>query len=308
MIVLDDVIKHIQKRGGITTWWIGLIKGLSESVNVSIHLSNKRTRYLPVFSKADVFLSSFYRVNLYPGCKNILVIHDVLRERYFNSKKTWLWKVYIQLMVLYVDKIVFISENTRDSFWQVYRRTKTNKSIVIHHGFKFKTLDTNSVVKNGRLLYVGKRGSYKNFEGGLKYIQGLYLDIVGPPLSFREKRILGLYNITFQELGYIGNVELQQVYRESSFLYWPSLDEGFGLPPIEAIQYGCIPLCTRNAINIEIFGEHLLVLEDGWEKKSKLIVANEVIQELSTRFCYDQMITKYKNLLTDEINSNNGLL
>ena len=308
MIVLDNVIKHIQKRGGITTWWQSLLKGLGNSDIITHYNPSKGLRYFPVYKKSDLFISSFYRVNLYPGCKNILVVHDVLREKYFKSTRTLIWRLYIQLMVFYVDRLVFISEHTQNSFWEVYRRPKTIKDIVIHHGFEFPEINFSTTTRSDNIIFVGKRGSYKNFLGGLQFISGKKLVIVGPTLSDEEKFFLDKYHISYREAGFLDADDLRLLYLDSSFLYWPSLDEGFGLPPIEAIQHGCIPICIDNAINSEILGEDLLVLNEEWELKAKSVNISEVRDNIKERFSLDRMIDSYKQLFLDEININNGKL
>ncbi|WP_323078709.1 glycosyltransferase, partial [Aeromonas hydrophila] len=49
-------------------------------------------------------------------------------------------------------------------------------------------------------------------------------------------------NVKF--LGYVSDQELEALYRGAEFFVYPSLYEGFGLPPTEAISYGTPILCS----------------------------------------------------------------
>ncbi|WPU08584.1 glycosyltransferase family 1 protein [Pseudarthrobacter oxydans] len=46
-------------------------------------------------------------------------------------------------------------------------------------------------------------------------------------------------NGTIRFLGSVSNAELRWLYEHSSLLIFASLDEGFGLPPLEALHFGC---------------------------------------------------------------------
>jgi glycosyltransferase involved in cell wall biosynthesis len=48
--------------------------------------------------------------------------------------------------------------------------------------------------------------------------------------------------------------ELRQVYCESTMLVYPSLYEGFGLPPLEAMACGCPVVCAKAGSLPEVCG------------------------------------------------------
>ena len=56
-------------------------------------------------------------------------------------------------------------------------------------------------------------------------------------------------------LGFVADADLPDLYRAAELLVYPSLYEGFGLPPIEAMACGCAVLCsTRGALG-EMVGD-----------------------------------------------------
>ena len=114
-------------------------------------------------------------------------------------------------------------------------------------------------------LLVGQRGGYKRGELALEALahSGLSehsLVFVGPnPAKRSEKRKI-------EELGLSGRVkflnvrtaELPGIYGRSAALIFPSLQEGFGFPPVEAVRSGARVIAVDNEINHEISGDSLL--------------------------------------------------
>ncbi len=61
--------------------------------------------------------------------------------------------------------------------------------------------------------------------------------------------------------GYIDDNRLRELYRTSRMLAFPSLDEGFGIPLLEAMAYG-LPVLTSNGSALREVGEGAALLVD----------------------------------------------
>lgn len=63
--------------------------------------------------------------------------------------------------------------------------------------------------------------------------------------------------------GYVSRKELPALYSAALLFVYPSLYEGFGLPPLEAMACGCPVVVVRNGVPPEVVGEGALVVEPG---------------------------------------------
>ena len=112
------------------------------------------------------------------------------------------------------------------------------------------------------LLFVGNRSGYKRFDlavESLKNIEELGLSIVGPPLSKKETQYLSdnLKN-RWIYLGFLSKDSLRKVYSNSFAFIFPSDEEGFGLPILEAMSSGCPVICSNRSSFPEIGGKSVL--------------------------------------------------
>jgi glycosyltransferase involved in cell wall biosynthesis len=69
-----------------------------------------------------------------------------------------------------------------------------------------------------------------------------------------EVRIM-IENGTIRFLGGVSDGELRWLYEHSSLLIFASLDEGFGLPPLEALHFGCPVALSDIPVFREIYGD-----------------------------------------------------
>jgi glycosyltransferase involved in cell wall biosynthesis len=89
-----------------------------------------------------------------------------------------------------------------------------------------------------------------------------------------ERTPAGLVILT----GYISQIELSALYRGSAVFLFPSLAEGFGLPPLEAMACGT-PVVASSCSSIpEILGEAAIMVDPGdleeWSKAIRLVLSS----------------------------------
>lgn len=56
-------------------------------------------------------------------------------------------------------------------------------------------------------------------------------------------------------IGYVSGAEKNTLYQQAQAFVFPSLYEGFGIPPLEAMYFGCPVICAKTASLPEVVGE-----------------------------------------------------
>ncbi len=90
--------------------------------------------------------------------------------------------------------------------------------------------------------------------------------------------------------GYVPQDELPFWYRAAEAFIYPSLYEGFGLPPLEAMAAGLPVVCSNAASLPEVVGDAALVVPPDDET----VLADSIVQILSDRALRDELVARGK--------------
>jgi len=201
---------------------------------------------------------------------NVLTVYDMIHELYSqefqNSRKTTDPK---KAAAYRADHIICISDNTRRELINIFGLSQNNISVV-HLGVDATFWAEPSVIireifNRPFLLFVGKREGYKNFNFFLRAFASSRLlmsefDIVcfGGGLftecELTMAKSLGLQpNQLRNRSG--ADTELRGLYHHAHALVYPSLHEGFGLPPLEAMAAQCPVIVSNQSSLPEIVGD-----------------------------------------------------
>lgn len=114
------------------------------------------------------------------------------------------------------------------------------------------------------LLFVGQRQWYKNFQGLLqvfsqspKLLQAFQIVCFGgKPFSAEERQWMADLHIPESKVIRITGDDdtLIQLYQQAAALVYPSLYEGFGIPPLEAMSFNCPVVCSNQGSLPEVVG------------------------------------------------------
>lgn len=254
-----------RKLPGVKTWGL---HGLAIAPGKPRYILNElfSTVLLPFCGEFDVYHPTMYRHVRAARWKKMVVAHqDCAYERYpalFNRVE--MIKRLRARQFQTADAIICPSESTRRDLHEFYD-VPESKTFVVHYGVT--KMQGGSGVRDEfpcdrpYLLYVGSRASYKNFPALLRGFAAAGLKsefdivVVGGGATTDAERPL------IRETDLVGRVQfvtrasdalLSQLYTRARLLVYPSLYEGFGFPPLEAMSFGCPVLAARTSCLPEI--------------------------------------------------------
>jgi glycosyltransferase involved in cell wall biosynthesis len=274
--------------------------------NLKVHFPNPKFKFLKlqthskfkrlaieypqIIRKGNFDYAHFqYIVPLFSNCKIINTIHDLLfleNPQYFP----WSYRFTKGLLFRYSAKksdiILTVSEYSKKSLIK-YFNLKTKNVIVTPNAVTTLTIDaTKSIKKEKYILYVSRFEPRKNHIALLQaylnlklYEQGYNLVFIG---SKKEKIEEEAYNdlislipekckqfVIFLEK--LNDEELNNYYKQATAFVFPSLAEGFGIPPLEAAINNCKVLCSNTtAMDDFSFFKYRFNPSDSIEFESKL--------------------------------------
>jgi glycosyltransferase involved in cell wall biosynthesis len=260
------------------------------------------------------------------NCPTVITVYDMIHEKFkatFDSRdETTIAK---RAAVNRADRVICISENTRADLIELFN-PDPGKIKTIHLGFSLTThadpVMAPSLPKPF-FLYVGQRGGYKNFLTLVSaYAAALRVradfDLVsfgGGPFSPEETQSIIAAGLDLDRVRHVGGDDalLCHLYRRATALIYPSLYEGFGIPPLEAMSLGCPVLCSDSSSIREVVGDAGLYFDPNAvdaignameraahseELRSQLIARGASrVKEFSYDRCASETIAVYRDAL-----------
>lgn len=211
------------------------------------------------------------------GCPTVITIYDMISEKfpadYPRGDGTSMAK---RAAVARASRIICISENTRRDLISIFG-IAPEKTTVVYLGFALTAGGNEPTARSPELppfiLHVGPRMGYKNFDRLLSAYaaspslrrQFILLAFGSGPFSRKEQdhiRELGLDHSSVRQIS--GNDELlASLYRQAAIFVYPSLYEGFGIPPLEAMSFNCPVICGNTSSIPEVVGDAAYLFDAG---------------------------------------------
>lgn len=257
---------------------------LCQGINALLEASRLR-RFAP-----DVVHETYFRQQVpeAAGACRVLTVYDLIHERFDDPAGQDALSRVRRAAVERSDHILCISHSTQRDLVELLGVDERKTSVV--HLAASLSVDT----KIGRplaepyILYVGPRDRYKNFACLLR----AYASDARLTADFRLLCIGGgIFSPEetqqMQSLGVSGDRVLQMAaddrrlaacYRHAALFVYPSLCEGFGIPPLEAMLCGCPVVCADSSSLPEVAGEGALMFDP---------VSSEALHEAMLQMLYD---------------------
>jgi glycosyltransferase involved in cell wall biosynthesis len=239
-------------------------------------------------------------------CKSVLTIHDLVFLQNTGNKIDYMlkWLLWLYLPLKIADKIICISETTRQ---EVLKHIKNNKISVIHNpinvSFKFSEKKFN--MNNPVILHIGT-GWNKNLTRVIEALENIpcHLRIIGK-LTNEYILLLNEKHIFYSNRYSLSDGDIIQEYQNCDIVSFPSIYEGFGMPIIEGQAIGRIVVTSNippmteigensvvfvNPLDIESIRNGFLEIINNQEKRAALL---EKSKENITRFSIEKIVNLY---------------
>ena len=275
----------------------------------------------------DLVHIPYFNVPLYCPIPFVVTIHDLTILTHPTGRASTLSKplytlkrlAYKQVLSHSVHSACHIIVPSR-SVEQDIKTFFPNSDIpvtVTYEGVKTFTPAQKSRIKTPYFLYVGNAYPHKNIEYLLRVFQKLssdtHLVLVGEEDFFYTRLKKDVSDPRIHFFGHATDEELSTLYSHAKALVFPSLSEGFGLPLVEAMAYGCpviasdIPVfkevCQDSAIYFDPKNEDALldILKDTDTSKGKnsLLVTKgkQLVQQYSWQKMAKETQRIYENCI-----------
>jgi glycosyltransferase involved in cell wall biosynthesis len=277
---------------------------LAEQLRIPLTLKRERV---------TLFHAPHYVLPPLVRCQSIVTIHDCIHlmfPQYLPNRLALRYaKTSMALAARRADRILTVSETSKRDIIKFFG-TPSEKIDVIYNAFdeRFGANPEEEAVVRVRerfqlhdpfVLYAGNVKPHKNLErlieafhlvrsGGLD----LKLVLIGDEISKYAalRRAIHRYQLHpyVRFLGYLPEETLAIMYRLAGVFVFPSLYEGFGLPPLEAMASGT-PVVTSNVSSLPEVTGNAALLVDPYDPRA---IADGITRVITDRSLADELRRK----------------
>lgn len=323
-LYLDDWLIKLIKEKNITVYDVNdynEIKNIFQKETIDVYFSG-----IP-YAKTNGIIPSYVRkIGTFHGLrslelptdgfefryrKGIGIIKSIGKQHFIKKLKNRAWEDYKSSMAEY-DEIICVSNHTKYSILNYYYH-QNKKPTVFYTPAKYVEdidRDEKPMVEGKYILLLGMNRWEKNGCRALKALEEIF-----------EKKMLNEYRVVtvgqipklvetlmkhkekYLKFGYIEPRELENLYYHCDFFLYPSLNEGFGMPPLEAMRYGKTCIVSGICSLPEVCGDAVYYCNpyDIDEIQNRILMASEKKIEKST------VVEHYQKIVTKQTKDLYGL-
>lgn len=267
-----------------------------------------------------VFCTDNFVPLVHLGYQTVPVFHDAFFfENPEHYGKLWL-KLYHLTAIPAAKKSAFIITPTIWAQQQIHHYTgiPQEQLKVVYEGPKtmetqpFSDIQSRFNLQAGYILHVGSMYKRKNIPALVHAFKLLKtttqstvkLVLAGPYSASKDSNDFNLIQDAIAETqlqediiitGYLSDSELASIYKAALMYVFPSVNEGFGIPILEAFKYGLPVLVADNTCLPEVGGDAVLQFDPydiaDISTKMKMVLENETLR--------NQLISKGKTRLEE---------
>jgi glycosyltransferase involved in cell wall biosynthesis len=207
---------------------------------------------------------------------SVVMIHDAQAFLYpedYSGRQAFAYRRLLPLIARRARRIITVSDFARRSL-VAHGVGEGDKIEVIHNGTEHilnapedaSILERHGLKRGGFVLTLGSTKSYKNircvFEAMARPGRGrMRLVVAGGPDEVNYRRAGWNPPPGTVFTGFVSDAELRALYASAGVFVFPSLTEGFGLPPVEAMHCGAPVIVARAGAMPEVCGDGALLVD-----------------------------------------------
>jgi len=280
LLCRPDDVEFVRALGTRFTPVVERAGNYSIREHLSVPLALARTR-------ADLFHAPHYVVSPLIRCPYVVTIHDCIHLRfpeYLPNRRAWYYAhAVMRMSARRARRVLTVSEASKRDIL-TYLRVPADRIDVIPNApdEELTAPPSPDAIDRVRqryqllapfLLYTGNIKPHKNVDRLIEAYSRLRtrgfdhvkLLIIGDDISKypRLRRLVHRHKLHqhVRFLGFVPDATLTVLYRLATVFVFPSLFEGFGLPPLEAMALGT-PVVTSNVSSLpEVVGDAALLVD-----------------------------------------------
>lgn len=221
---------------------------------------------------ADLFFGPLGVLPIHARLPGVMTVHDltpILSPAWHNLRNRAGFAPFLGPSVRQARKIAAVSEATRRDLVARYPDAAA-KVEVVHNGVSPMTPPAGLPPPNGGrpyVLYLGTLEPRKNLERLVSAMEGIWdrrpdfpdLVLAGGSgwglAGFARRLAASRHTSRIRRAGYVGAEEAIHLLAHARLLAYPSLYEGFGLPPLEAMALGTVVVGSSSSSLPEVLGD-----------------------------------------------------
>ena len=237
--------------------------------------------------RADLFHAPHYVLPPLIGCRSVVTIHDCIHLRfpqYLPSRVGYAYaRASLWAATHKAQRILTVSEASKRDILRYFRIPEQKIDVIpnaIDERFnappsadEIERVKERYQLNDPFVLYAGNIKPHKNLERlieafhmfrrpGLEHVKLL---IIGDEISKYATLRRAVHRLKLHKhvrfFGFVPHETLAVLYRLAAVFVFPSLYEGFGLPPLEAMASGA-PVITSNVSSLpEVVGDAALLID-----------------------------------------------